>query len=143
MYFLAGAELHLNTTVLSVTTTAKGYKLVTSSNPQAPSVFDAVLVATPLENSPDLSFEPMVTVPPRKMQTTHATFVRGNLNPVSHWQMCPCLKMVQTCFLLEMPPNLSVEPPVELPPRKTQITHATFVRGNLRLRNPPSKMSIF
>ncbi|GAQ86866.1 hypothetical protein KFL_003170040 [Klebsormidium nitens] len=77
---LSGATVHLNTTVLSVTTTPKGYKLETT-NPQAPNLFDAVLVATPLENAPNLHFNPAVKVPPRKMQTTHATFLRGNLNP--------------------------------------------------------------
>jgi hypothetical protein len=108
LFFLAGAELHLNTTVLSVTTTANGYKLVTPSNPQAPTFFDAVLVATPLENSPDLSFEPVVTVPPRKMQTTHATFVRGNLNPVSHCVLV--WRFFQTRFFLETSSDLTSNP---------------------------------
>lgn len=40
------------------------------------------VVATPLDEL-NILFNPGISVPPRKLQHTHATFVRGLLNPVS------------------------------------------------------------
>jgi prenylcysteine oxidase/farnesylcysteine lyase len=40
------------------------------------------VVATPLDEV-NIKFAPPISIPPRKMQHTHATFVKGLLNPVS------------------------------------------------------------
>lgn len=40
------------------------------------------VVATPLDEI-NILFNPGISIPPRKLQHTHATFVRGLLNPVS------------------------------------------------------------
>lgn len=44
---------------------------------------DVTVVATPLDEI-NIQFTPPVSVPERKLQHTHATFVRGLLNPVSN-----------------------------------------------------------
>ncbi|KAG8044038.1 hypothetical protein GUJ93_ZPchr0458g22440 [Zizania palustris] len=41
---------------------------------------ETTVVATPLDEV-DITFSPPISIPPRKMQHTHTTFVRGLLNP--------------------------------------------------------------
>lgn len=43
---------------------------------------DVTVVATPLDEL-NISFNPKITIPDRKLQHTHATFIRGLWNPVS------------------------------------------------------------
>lgn len=43
---------------------------------------DVTVVATPLDEL-NISFNPKISIPDRKLQHTHATFIRGLWNPVS------------------------------------------------------------
>lgn len=40
------------------------------------------MIATPLDEL-NISFSPKISIPDRKLQHTHATFIRGLWNPVS------------------------------------------------------------
>lgn len=72
--------LHLNEEIESISYLGDVYEL-NSTNGKSYNCQVAV-VATPLDEV-DIHFKPAISVPLRKMQHTHATFVRGLLNPVS------------------------------------------------------------
>lgn len=76
----SNVELNLNEEIESVSYLGDVYELnSTKGNSYNCQV---TVVATPLDEV-DILFNPTISIPPRKLQHTHATFVRGLLNPVS------------------------------------------------------------
>ncbi|EPS68936.1 hypothetical protein M569_05832, partial [Genlisea aurea] len=75
----SGVDLHLSEEITSISDHGGGVYQLNSSKGNS---FDChvVVVATPLDEL-DIRFVPGITIPPRKMHHTHATFVRGLLNP--------------------------------------------------------------
>jgi prenylcysteine oxidase/farnesylcysteine lyase len=76
----ANATLHLQEGIDSISDAGDYYVL--KSNKGHEYNCTVAVVATPLDEV-NITFTPPVSIPPRKMQHTHATFVRGLLNPVS------------------------------------------------------------
>jgi prenylcysteine oxidase/farnesylcysteine lyase len=77
----SNASLTLNDEVSSIVAAdAGGYELGTVSGRS--SFCDAVVLAAPLDEN-NIEFKPPILVPERHSQHTHATFVRGLINPVS------------------------------------------------------------
>ena len=76
----SNATLHLQEGIDSITDAGDYYVL--RSNTGSEYNCTATVVATPLDEV-NITFSPPISIPPRKMQHTHATFVRGLLNPVS------------------------------------------------------------
>ena len=74
------ATLHLQEGIDSITDAGDYYVL--RSNTGSEYNCTVTVVATPLDEV-NITFSPAISIPPRKMQHTHATFVRGLLNPVS------------------------------------------------------------
>ena len=74
------ATLHLQEGIDSITDAGDYYVL--RSNTGSEYNCTVTVVATPLDEV-NITFSPPISIPPRKMQHTHATFVRGLLNPVS------------------------------------------------------------
>ncbi|KAL5982745.1 hypothetical protein ACLOJK_016821 [Asimina triloba] len=72
------ASLHLHEEIASISS-VDGYYLLNSAKGNSYSC-DVAVIATPLDEV-NISFSPPISVPKRKMQHTHATFVRGLLNP--------------------------------------------------------------
>jgi len=72
--------LHLQEGIDSITDAGDYYVL--RSNTGSEYNCTVTVVATPLDEV-NITFSPPISIPPRKMQHTHATFVRGLLNPVS------------------------------------------------------------
>lgn len=76
----SNASLHLHEEISSVSYAGGLYELnSTKGNSYS---CDITVVATPLDEI-KISFTPPISIPKRKLQHTHATFVRGLLNPVS------------------------------------------------------------
>lgn len=73
-------ELHLNEEIESVYYLGDAYEL--NSTKGKSYNCQVTVVATPLDEV-NILFNPAISMPPRKLQHTHATFVRGLLNPVS------------------------------------------------------------
>ncbi|GLT25085.1 hypothetical protein SLA2020_002380 [Shorea laevis] len=71
--------LHLNEEIKSISYQEKFYEL--NSTMGNSYLCEVTVVATPLEEV-NIHFMPLVSVPDRKLQHTHVTFVRGLLNPV-------------------------------------------------------------
>lgn len=72
-------ELHLHEEIHSVSYLGEYYELnSTKGNSYA---CEVTAIATPLDEL-NIQFTPPVSIPPRKLQHTYATFVRGLLNPV-------------------------------------------------------------
>ncbi|KAL5753453.1 hypothetical protein ACOSP7_023630 [Xanthoceras sorbifolium] len=72
-------ELHLPEEIESISYFGEYYELnSTKGNIYA---CEVTVIATPLDEL-DIHFTPPISVPKRKLQHTHATFVRGILNPV-------------------------------------------------------------
>lgn len=76
----SNASLHLHEEISSVSYAGGLYEL-NSAKGNSYSC-DITVVATPLDEI-KISFTPPISIPKRKLQHTHATFVRGLLNPVS------------------------------------------------------------
>ena len=76
----SNATLHLQEGIDSITDAGDYYIL--RSNTGSEYNCTVTVVATPLDEV-NIMFSPPISIPPRKMQHTHATFVRGLLNPVS------------------------------------------------------------
>lgn len=76
----SNATLHLQEGIDSITDAGDYYVL--RSNTGSEYNCTVTVVATPL-NEVNITFSPPISIPLRKMQHTHATFVRGLLNPVS------------------------------------------------------------
>ncbi|TKW23671.1 hypothetical protein SEVIR_3G001800v4 [Setaria viridis] len=74
----SNATLHLQEGIDSITDAGDYYVL--RSNTGNEYNCTATVVATPLDEM-NITFSPPISIPPRKMQHTHATFVRGLLNP--------------------------------------------------------------
>ncbi|KAJ4715229.1 Farnesylcysteine lyase, partial [Melia azedarach] len=71
-------ELHLHEEIESVSSLGEYYELnSTKGNSYACQI---AVVATPLDEL-NLRFIPSISIPERKLQHTHATFIRGALNP--------------------------------------------------------------
>jgi prenylcysteine oxidase/farnesylcysteine lyase len=85
----ANATLHLQEGIDSISDAGDYYVL--KSNKGHEYNCTVMVVATPLDEV-NITFTPPVSIPPRKMQHTHATFVRGLLNPVSG--ICTCFLFV-------------------------------------------------
>lgn len=72
--------LHLHEEIESISSIGENYEL--NSTLGNSYTCDIVVVATPLDEL-NVQFTPSVSIPKRELQHTHATFVRGLLNPVS------------------------------------------------------------
>jgi len=72
------ATLHLQEGIDSITDAGDYYVL--RSNTGSEYNCTVTVVATPLDEV-NITFSPAISIPPRKMEHTHATFVRGLLNP--------------------------------------------------------------
>ncbi|KAL9254252.1 Farnesylcysteine lyase-like protein [Drosera capensis] len=89
-------ELHLNEEIVSVSNLGDSYELnSTQGNSYA---CDVAVVATPLDEV-NIQFDPPVSVPPRKLQHTYTTFIRGLLNPMTKIHLMVC--MLKTYFGLK------------------------------------------
>ncbi|MQL82056.1 hypothetical protein Taro_014532 [Colocasia esculenta] len=74
----ANASLHLHEEITSISYSGGNYEL--SSKKGNHYSCGVVVIATPLDEL-NISFTPSVSIPSRNLQHTHATFVRGLLNP--------------------------------------------------------------
>lgn len=73
-------ELHLHEEIESISYLGDHYELnSTEGNSYA---CEVTVIATPLDEQ-NISFNPSISIPNRNLHHTHATFVRGFLNPVS------------------------------------------------------------
>lgn len=72
--------LHLHEEIESISSIGENYEL--NSTLGNSYTCDIAVVATPLDEL-NVQFTPSVSIPKRELQHTHATFVRGLLNPVS------------------------------------------------------------
>lgn len=70
--------LHINEEIKSISYLGGFYELNSSKGNSYKC--EVTVVATPLDEVP-ISFSPAISIPERKLQHTHATFVRGLLNP--------------------------------------------------------------
>lgn len=77
---ISNATLHLQEGIDSITDAGDYYVL--KSNTGNEYNCTVTVVATPLDEV-NITFSPPITIPQRKMQHTHTTFVRGFLNHVS------------------------------------------------------------
>ncbi|OWM76357.1 farnesylcysteine lyase [Punica granatum] len=71
-------SLHLSEEIESISKLGNYYEL--NSTKGNSYKCEVTIVATPLDEL-SIRFDPPVSIPPRKLQHTHATFVRGLLNP--------------------------------------------------------------
>ncbi|KAI5073677.1 hypothetical protein GOP47_0011690 [Adiantum capillus-veneris] len=95
----SNASLLLNGKVTSVVAVDGGYEVGISSGERR--FCNAVILATSLDES-QIEFTPPVSIPKRHMQHTHATFVRGIINP-DYFGM-PCAASVPSFVgTLELP----------------------------------------
>lgn len=74
----SNVDLHLNEKIQSISNLGNYYELNSSKGNSYKC--EVAVVATPLDEV-DIRFDPPISIPPRKLQHTHATFVRGLLNP--------------------------------------------------------------
>lgn len=72
--------LHLEEQIESVSHLGNYYELKSTKGNSFEC--DVTVVSTPLDEV-DIQFSPAISIPKRELQHTHATFVRGLLNPVS------------------------------------------------------------
>ncbi|KAK4786139.1 hypothetical protein SAY86_002828 [Trapa natans] len=75
---ISDVSLHLSEEIESISHLGDQYEL--NSTEGNSYKCDVAVVATPLDEL-NLHFDPPLSIPPRKLQHTHATFVRGLLNP--------------------------------------------------------------
>lgn len=73
-------ELHLHEEIYSIFNLGEYYEL--SSTKGRSYMCEVTAIATPLDEL-NIQFTPPISIPERHLQHTHATFVRGLLNPVS------------------------------------------------------------
>jgi hypothetical protein len=74
------AALHVHEEIDSISYLGEYYEL--NSTKGNSYKCEVAVVATPLDEL-NIQFTPSISIPKRKLQHTHATFVRGLLNPVS------------------------------------------------------------
>jgi hypothetical protein len=91
------AALHLHEKIESISYIGDYYEL--NSTLGNSYTCDVVVVATPLDES-NIQFTPQISIPKRKLQHTHATFVRGLLNPVSRLFIGLFSCMVHNLYIL-------------------------------------------
>ena len=76
---ISDVSLHLNEEIESISYHGEYYELnFKKGNSYS---CEVTVVATPLDEV-NIQFTPSISIPERKLQHTHATFVRGLLNPV-------------------------------------------------------------
>lgn len=73
-------ELHLQEEIESISYLGDHYELNSTNGNSYPC--EVTVIATPLDEQ-NISFTPSISIPNRSLHHTHATFVRGFLNPVS------------------------------------------------------------
>lgn len=78
----SNVTLHLHEEIESISYLGDYYEL--NSTKGNSYTCEVTAVSTPLDEL-NLRFSPPISVPERKLQHTHATFVRGVLNPVSYY----------------------------------------------------------
>ncbi|KAF2284467.1 hypothetical protein GH714_022079 [Hevea brasiliensis] len=71
-------ELHLHEEILSIFNLGESYEL--NSTKGRSYMCEVTAIATPLDEL-NIQFTPPISIPERQLQHTHATFVRGLLNP--------------------------------------------------------------
>ncbi|KAJ4844369.1 hypothetical protein Tsubulata_029733 [Turnera subulata] len=76
---ISDVELHLHEEIASISYLGEYYEL--NSTKGDTYACQVTVIASPLDEL-NVQFTPPISVPPRKLQHTHATFVRGLLNPV-------------------------------------------------------------
>lgn len=74
------AALHLREEIESISYLGEYYEL--NSTVGNSYTCEVTVVATPMDEL-NIQFSPQISIPKRELQHTHATFVRGLLNPVS------------------------------------------------------------
>nr|GLL38767.1 farnesylcysteine lyase isoform X1 [Ipomoea trifida] len=74
----SNVELHLGEEIESVSYLGERYELNTTKGTSY--LCEVVVVATPLDEL-NIHFAPEISIPERKLQHTHTTFIRGLLNP--------------------------------------------------------------
>lgn len=102
---LSDAALHLHEEIVSVSYLGEYYEL--NSTKGNSYKCEVAVVATPLDEL-NIQFAPPISIPKRKLQHTHATFVRGLLNPVStlatvdtiYQTFCVCVRALNPYFIL-------------------------------------------
>lgn len=96
-------ELHLHEEIESVSSLGEYYELnSTKGNSYACQI---AVVATPLDEL-NLRFIPSISIPERKLQHTHATFIRGALNPVSYILILKLYSLMRSFYCLMSPRSL-------------------------------------
>ncbi|KAK2656319.1 hypothetical protein Ddye_009371 [Dipteronia dyeriana] len=75
----SNVELHLHEEIESISYLGEYYEI--NSSKGSSYACEVTVVSTPLDEL-DIQFSPPISIPKRKLQHTHATFVRGVLNPV-------------------------------------------------------------
>ena len=80
----SNATLHLNEEIISISFEEGKYELKSEKGNRY--ICDVAVIASPLDEL-NISFSPLISIPKRKLQHTHATFVRGLLNPVSFYAL--------------------------------------------------------
>lgn len=91
--------LHLNEKIESISHLGNYYEL--NSTKGNSFKCEVTVVATPLDEV-DIQFSPAISIPKRELQHTHATFVRGLLNPVS---INHCLEFLTLTLIIILTPN--------------------------------------
>lgn len=91
------AALHLHEEIESISYLGEHYEL--NSTEGNSYKCEVAVVATPLDEL-NIQFNPQISIPERKLQHTHATFVRGLLNPVN---ILTILKFFLSFFLVHVP----------------------------------------
>jgi prenylcysteine oxidase / farnesylcysteine lyase len=74
------AALHLHEEIESISYLGEYYELNSTIGNRY--TCEVTVVATPMDEL-NIQFAPQISIPKRELQHTHATFVRGLLNPVS------------------------------------------------------------
>lgn len=95
----SNASLHLQEAITSISYDGSSYELnSTKGNSYS---CDITVVATPLDEL-NITFTPPISIPKRKLQHTHATFVRGLLNP-AYFGLNSALEIPELVGTIEAP----------------------------------------
>lgn len=95
--------LHLHEEIESIANLGNYYEL--NSTKGNSYTCEVAVVATPLDEL-NIQFTPPISIPKRKLQHTHATFVRGLLNPVSILEFGSLLTLYKFSVLVSVMPFL-------------------------------------
>lgn len=95
--------LHLHEEIESIANLGNYYEL--NSTKGNSYTCEVAVVATPLDEL-NIQFTPPISIPRRKLQHTHATFVRGLLNPVSILEFGSLLTLYKFSVLVSVMPFL-------------------------------------